>query len=250
MKAKNSKKFKNFTLIELLVVIAIIAILASMLLPALNQARNKAKQSDCISKMKQIGLAVFNYQSDYDDFFMPYNPPGRYDTNWAWMFRENGYITNPKIYMCPTSREVFTDPLTNGNNNAVAKPTTISRYLYIPIGYNRMLGSTGKKRNPGATDYNRPIKVSNLRRPSEKVCMGDVGRLSNGMGDYVFSCEPPTSSNTNYALLRDIHSNAVNILWVDGHAASLKMGSIMLTQYTNRAKYFFIDVDDTSVLSL
>ena len=58
---------KGFTLIELLVVIAIIAILAAILFPVFSTAREKARQSACLSNLKQIGLAMMQYTQDYDE---------------------------------------------------------------------------------------------------------------------------------------------------------------------------------------
>ena len=102
-------KTRVFTLIELLIVIAMIAILASMLLPALNKAREKAQSTACIANLKQISLCFAQYQTDNNSFYPVANDSyyTTYSSNlglhtYGWKFYNAGYLNNAKVFYCPT----------------------------------------------------------------------------------------------------------------------------------------------------
>ena len=105
----------GFTLIELLVVIAIITIIAAMLLPALQRAREKARQAKCLSQLKQLGLGALMYAQDWDGF-LP-RGVGYNDYTWYWWGDNNQYgytefaaYVNAKgaggILACPTAKNI------------------------------------------------------------------------------------------------------------------------------------------------
>ncbi len=93
------KRQRAFTLIELLVVIAIIAILASILLPALKQARKKAVSINCVSNERQVMTSVQMYVNDYSGIY-----PNQFGPNWSEYLVEENYVdnNNTQILLCPS----------------------------------------------------------------------------------------------------------------------------------------------------
>ena len=116
---------RAFTLIELLVVIAIIAILAAILFPVFARAREKARQSSCLSNTKEITLAALMYSSDYDETIaIGWENGGEAS---YWYPRWDPYTKNVQIFSCPSFRRgnVNFTPLDTNRNNAECDYTTI-----------------------------------------------------------------------------------------------------------------------------
>jgi len=134
---------RGFTLIELLVVIAIIAILAAILFPVFAQAREKARQTSCLSNIKQIMTGVKMYTQDYDEQSLP----GWYTVNsngsgtyYCWQELTLPYIKNLDIFQCPSApRAVGSYGNPCGTNSKV-----VSTYIYpqwLPYSYWNWFGT-------------------------------------------------------------------------------------------------------------
>jgi prepilin-type N-terminal cleavage/methylation domain-containing protein/prepilin-type processing-associated H-X9-DG protein len=211
------KQQKNlFTLIELLVVIAIIGILASLLLPALNKARNQAKQILCINNMKQIDLSLLTYINSYDDYLPPlYASIG----NWAdatipfvlaanglgsssdWKDYSPNYNSN---HLMPDVRVFYCPSVNNGN-------ATQGSSDYGDYGFNY-------KHVFFAANYTQ--RISAFSNPDSILGGVDAYNTNDSKSSWYAHCNSPSAAWTYTATAQyDVrHNNGANGFYLDGHA--------------------------------
>ena len=213
------RQHSAFTLIELLVVIAIIAILAAILFPVFAQAREKARQTACLSNTKQMGTAIMMYSQDYDEMLPPreiYDAPSNtYYEALSWRRIIYPYVKSSGVFACPS----------NPNKSALARDSTdanLTKAGIAPAGAPRfnisysVNGQDGLALTPMRRS-DRVLAVAAMNRPAEMILVGEY-TANNSEINLNFAA----NANGSQKYLFSGHSGFANYVFADGHAKGYK----------------------------
>ena len=242
-RSPSQKSIIGFTLIELLVVIAIIAILAAILFPVFAKVREKARQTQCLSNEKQIGLAFLQYVQDYDE---TYPMASYFDFTHEWSALINPYIKNGVpggpynmiggVFSCPdypgqaiANEYIPRDDIVRCLTAGTTAPTDGANTYVYPMTTLSQIDSPGSKWfiiEPGASAA--PPATWNTWVPTEYFWVDTAGsppgtnQKINATG--ALNCDHDQSWTGCEHMPRYRHTGATNVLWCDGHVKSVGYG--------------------------